>query len=251
MEFTLMFDRQRNSEAAREAWRDGRAATRCHRCQVRSHSICGAVDGGDLDRLDALAHRGKYAGQQRIFSQGDPPGFVYVITSGVANIDKVQPKGRRQIVQFAIPGDLLGLSITAGGDYGASAITGVAACRFSLKAFSQFASERRSVFRSLYGHVAREIEAAQEQVRMLGASMAAARVAWFLLAMEKRWARIAGNRTEFPLPMTRDDIGCFLGLSLETVSRTMSEFARRGLIVFSRRNLRILDCGELRKISGC
>jgi CRP/FNR family transcriptional regulator len=164
---------------------------------------------------------------------------------------KLLPDGRRQIVGFALPGDFLGLALADGYGFCADAVTAVSACRFSRDTFADFADRHPAMLRRLHDMATHELALAQQQMVLLGRRDAEEKIASFLLALQERWARIAGKASvTIDLPMGRQDIADFLGLTIETVSRTLNRMARDRLLVIVPDGVRVLDAPRLEALAS-
>jgi CRP/FNR family transcriptional regulator len=159
--------------------------------------------------------------------------------------------GRRQITGFLYPGDFLGLALTARYVYFAEAITPSALCRFRRDKLEELCEKHPEFEKRLLENASHELIAAQDQMVLLGQQGARERVATFLLMMSRRAAQRGGDRNSIMLPMRRYDIADYLGLSTETVSRTMSDFKRDGIVELPDSNdVKLLDPSALEEISG-
>lgn len=206
----------------------------CSGCRVRLVSVCAALEPDELARLEALAQPACYAARQTLFLQGEPAAAVYNITAGVVRIYKLLPDGRRQIVGFSLPGDFLGLALKDTYGFSADAIEPVVACRFPRAAYAALLDDKPHLLRRLHEFATHELTQAQDQMMLLGRRTAEERVVAFLLRLRERWARLNGGRASatVPLPMSRQDIADYIGLTIETVSRTFTKLAKeRTLLV--------------------
>jgi CRP/FNR family transcriptional regulator, anaerobic regulatory protein len=218
-----------------------RAETDCAGCKVRAVSICAALDASELGSLEALAEVVHYDEKQTILLQGDEADAVYNVTQGTVRLYKLLPDGRRQIVGFLLPGDFMGLALSDHYAFSADAVEAVAACRFARSAFSSLVDEKPHLLRRLHEAAAHELSLAQDHMVLLGRRTADEKVATFLIALRERWRRLGGSLVTIPLPMTRLDIADYLGLTLETVSRTISKFARSKMLLVVPDGVRLLD----------
>lgn len=206
-----------------------RAAGRCGRCDVRHRAICAAVDFAHDDRLEAIVTHRWYAAGQLIFEEGERAGYVYNVSVGDVRLFKLMPDGRRQVTGFLRAGDFLGL--VSGDDYayGAEAIGEVELCCMPLAGLERLLRDLPPVRDRLLSMSRDELAAAQEQMLLLGRKTARERLLSFLLARVPAEDCAAG-RVEFDLPMSRTDIADYLGLTIETVSRTFTALRKEGLI---------------------
>jgi CRP-like cAMP-binding protein len=176
-----------------------------------------------------------------VYHQGDPAGYWYEVTAGIVRTCRFMADGHRQLTAFHHMGDVFGVD---GARYreSAEAVTDVVLNRFPAvdqDGGSDLGSGSRVLEKAL--------ESARRSIFLFGHRTAANRVAAFLIGMAERSAALTGVE----LPMTRSDIADHLNLTLHTVSRTMSDFARKGLIALDGpQTMRILDLDGLRIIAG-
>ncbi|MDE2362363.1 MAG: helix-turn-helix domain-containing protein [Hyphomicrobiales bacterium] len=222
----------------------------CEHCGIRPSSVCGALEQHELAELEALARPVCYAQRQQMFAQDEPAESVYNVTSGSVRLYRLLPDGRRQVVGFAIPGDFLGLSMSERTVFGAEALEPVTVCKFSREAFAHLVDSRPHLLRRLYDLASHELSLAQEQMVIIGRRTAEERVVCFLLGLRKRWAAFNHNSVTVPLPMTRQDIADFLGLTIETVSRAISKLGREKAILVVPDGVRLLDVARLEAIAA-
>jgi CRP/FNR family transcriptional regulator len=220
----------------------GSAASLCASCSVRPISVCNAVADDDLGRLMEATVRFAYEEGRTFVAEGDAATHLYNITSGVVRLSKLLPDGRRQIVGFLLPGDLLGLSSNETYAHSAEAITPVEVCRFSRRRLDEMLDEFPALHRRLLGIAASELGAAQAQMVLLGRKTARERIASFLLTLARRAGAVGLATEPLHLPMTRTDIGDYLGLTIETVSRGFSQLKAEGAIALPKPGeVRFLD----------
>jgi CRP/FNR family transcriptional regulator len=229
---------------------NGQSSRDCDRCRVRTLSLCAALEPDELSDLDKLARTVNFGGRDTLFEQDEPSDLVFNITAGAVRLYKLLPDGRRQIVGFALPGDFLGLSMSEKNAFTADALTPVTACQFSRSHFSDFLDEKPHLLRRLHSMASHELSLAQDQMVILGRRTAEEKVVSFLMGLRSRWSRINGAMFHVPLPMTRQDIGDFLGLTVETVSRMLTRLAREKAIVIVPDGVRLLDVPRLEAIAA-
>ena len=216
-------------------------AQTCADCTVRPLAICAALDQDELRVLEQLGHRLQYRPNEPVFTQEEIATSCYNVLEGVMRLYKLLPDGRRQIVGFALPGDFLGLSSTDRYAISADAVGPVVACRFVKRLFSRFAEDRPGLLRRINEFAARELSGAQEQMVLLGRRSAEEKVAIFLIKWRDRLARIGPLAAMTPLPISRQDIADYLGLTIETVSRTLNKLERDGVIEIVPGGIRLAD----------
>jgi CRP-like cAMP-binding protein len=188
--------------------------------------------------------------RELLFAEGDPASHVYRIETGAIALNKVLADGRRQVIGFAYPGDLIGLGIEDEHVMNAQAVKPTRVRCLPVSALRQCIAEDPALGVKLYEALARELAATRDLMLTTGQRSAVERVASFLLAFSRRNRRIAQDPTSFELPMTRTDIGDFLGLTIETVSRTFSKLKQLGLIELPCSNrVKLLDIEPLQNLA--
>lgn len=184
------------------------------------------------------------------FHIGDPFGAIYVVRSGFFKTTKVHPEGYEQVVGFVMRGEWFGLDGFASETYNctATALEDSEIVAFPLTQLHDLTQDNGRLQRNLHQILAREIMLAQDMQLLLGSMNAEARLASFLVNLAERLAKQGYSRSNFVLRMTRRDIGSFLGLKLETVSRKFSEFEGRGLLRVEQKYICILDPQGLQEL---
>jgi CRP/FNR family transcriptional regulator len=213
----------------------------CADCVVRPLAICAALDLDELRQLEQLGQRLLYRSNEPVFTQEEIATSCYNLLEGVMRLYKLLPDGRRQIVGFALPGDFLGISVDGRHGISADAVGPVVVCRFARKSFARFAEGRPNLLRRINEFVARDLTEAQEQMVLLGRRSAEEKVAVFLLKWRDRLAQTGPATAITPLPMSRLDIADYLGLTIETVSRTFTKLERDGVIEIVQGGIRVAD----------
>lgn len=212
----------------------------CHACPVRGESLCSTVDEAAFASLAAVGQVLSYPPRATLFMEGDPVSSVYNVTRGVVRAYRLLRDGRRQLVGFALPGELVGAVVGASQPFSADALGAVVACRFPRTAFWDALCRGPLSIRGIYDAAVQRLNSAYDQMLLLGCRSAEQKVAAFILGFRDRWHRGAAGSL-VPLPMSRQDIGDYLGLGISTVSRTLTTLARKRLIVIVRGGVRILD----------
>lgn len=223
----------------------------CVNCHIRHLTICGGFEPEELRYLEPLVGHRDLTPGQGLFDEEEKADFAYNLIEGTIRLYKLLPDGRRQITGFAIPGDFLGLASRGHYAYSAEAVSGAALCRFKLtdlqKLFKQFPAMEHRVLAIAND----ELAAAQDQMLLLGRKTPMEKVTSFLLTLSKRLERVGRPRDQLSLAMTRADIADFLGLTVETVSRTFSKL-RAGKIIglHTPDQVQILDHRRLQAIAA-
>jgi CRP/FNR family transcriptional regulator len=213
----------------------------CDRCKVRSLAVCAALGPDELADLDVIARHQKFSAKTPFIDQDDQARSVFTVTEGAVRLYKLTSDGRRQIIGFALPGDFLGLTVSERYGFSADAIDDVLVCQFARTDFERLVSAKPHLLKKLHEYTTHELVLAQEQMMLLGRRSAEERVATFILTLRDRWARINGAVVNVPMPMQRLDIADYLGLTIETVSRTFSRFTREKMILNVPDGVRLLD----------
>jgi CRP/FNR family transcriptional regulator len=213
----------------------------CADCAIRCFSVCAALDKAELRELVHLGRRVDFLSCETVFGQEEMTTSVYNLLEGVMRLYKLLPDGRRQIVGFALPGDFLGMAISARHGFSADAIGTVAVCRFSKTSFARFIEEKPHLLRRINELTILELSRAQDHMVLLGRRSAEEKVATFLLSWRDRLAQLRGPENSVPLPMSRQDIADFLGLTIETVSRTFTKLERDRVIGIQPGSVCLLD----------
>ena len=213
-------------------------------------SICSSLETNELESLDALSTHVTFEPKDTLFTQDQDADCVYNLTEGVVRLYKLLPDGRRQIVGFALPGDFLGLAMAQRYGFSADAVDHVKACRFVRGEFANFLDEKPHLLRRLHEVTSHELSIAQDQMMLLGRRTADEKVATFLINWRNRWARLTGRSVTIPLPMSRQDIADYLGLTIETVSRTFSRFGKEKTILVVPDGVRMLDLPRMERLAA-
>jgi CRP/FNR family nitrogen fixation transcriptional regulator len=199
--------------------------------------------GGSIELMGASM---SFARNEEIYGEGEPADYLYKIISGTVRTSKILADGRRQIGAFYLPGDVFGLETGEEHAFSAEAIADAKVLVIRRSAVVALAQRDNNVAHQLWALTARELRRVQDHALLL-IKTAQERVVGFLLDMADR-AR-AGNEVE--LPMSRQDIADYLGLTIETVSRTMTQLTTTAAIdVPSSRRIVLRDRAALRRLNG-
>ena len=208
----------------------------CRNCEARCRSLCGSVSDGGLAEFADIAETVRLRPNQRVVTEGDPADHTFNIVSGAAKLVKALPDGRQQIVGFLLTGDLFGLPAEGAYPYSVEAIGEARLCRFERARFEALLRRLPAVGTALRERLIGDLAAAQEHMLSLGQKSALERLAGFLLQLSGRACRLGLTGNPVQLPMTRADIADYLGLTLETVSRTFGRLKDQGLIAVGGRH---------------
>jgi len=226
----------------------------CGDCPIRYNAVCSKCDPDELAELEEVKYYRSYAAGQTIFFGGDPLEFVGSIVSGVSSLTRTLPDGRVQMVGLLLPGDFMGRPNRETIDCDVVAETDVMLCCFRRKPFERLIEKTPHVGQRLLEMTLDELDAAREWMLVLGRKTAREKIASLLYMIAVRMTKLAPGDTaqaDFVLPITRETMANYLGLTIETVSRQMSALKRDGVIAFSdRRNITVPDLEDLKAETG-
>ena len=189
--------------------------------------------------------------KELLFTEGDPISHVYRIETGVIALFRVLADGRRQVMGFAYPGDLIGLGVADEHAMNAQAVKPTRVRGLPVSSLRQSAAKDPMLGFMLYEALARELAATRDLMLTTGHRTAAERLAGFLWAFSQRNKRNGKDATKFELPMTRTDIGDFLGLTIETVSRTFTKLKAMAVIELPQTNeVKVIDMDALENLAA-
>jgi CRP/FNR family nitrogen fixation transcriptional regulator len=213
------------------------------------HDHIGVAQSGQLDALVALERIGarlSFARNDEIYSEGDGSDCWYKVVSGTVRICKLLADGRRHIGEFCFSGDCFGIDSSGERLYSAEAVDDVIVMRFQRNATERLIDQNSGLSRLLRDAMLRDLANAHGRTLLLGRMTAFQRVATFLLKMFERRDRTRA----LDLPMSRNDIADYLGLTIETVCRTLSGFKRDGIVAIPHpHRIELLDRNALEVIA--
>jgi CRP/FNR family transcriptional regulator, anaerobic regulatory protein len=227
------------------------SCTNCHcdSCCVGTLCLPGGLREADVRPLASLSLvTRRFSAGESVYVDGDPFRYVYAIRSGTCKTTIVTDQGREQVADFHLAGDFMGLEGLAEGVHGttATALEDSQVCLIPYQRL-QAATAAFPNAKDLMAHVmSREIVHEHSLLVLLGLTDAPQRLAAFLLDLSQRYAARGWSPREFHLRMSRAEIASFLGVTLETISRTFSLFQRRGFIAKQGRRIRLVDLEGLR-----
>ncbi|MEC4720553.1 helix-turn-helix domain-containing protein [Noviherbaspirillum sp. CPCC 100848] len=187
---------------------------------------------------------------QRIHTIGQPFDMLYIVNSGFLKTVMIDELGNEQVLGFPMKGDMFGIDGIHRKQYSTEtvALTNCDVILVPFKIFSTLGRTHTELEAAIYGVMSRELVREQGMIGTLGSLSAEARVARFLVFLSERFAEMGYSGSQFNLRMTRQEIGNYLGLTLETVSRTFSAFNAIGMISVDQRAIVIHDLQSLRTL---
>jgi CRP/FNR family transcriptional regulator, anaerobic regulatory protein len=222
----------------------------CSSCNLRELCLPAGLCAEDLARIENVVYaRRRMKRGEPLFQAGGEFNAVYAIRSGFFKTSQVDRDGREQVTGFFMGGELLGMD-GIGGAYNGTAVAleDSEVCVLPYNLIEQMSREMPALQRQLHAVLAREIARDHGVMMLLGSMRAEERLATFLLNLSRRFVRRGYSSTEFHLRMTREEIGSYLGLKLETVSRLFSAFQKDGLIEVQQKHVRIRDIEGLERV---
>lgn len=218
--------------------------TSCSSCHLRELCLPCGMNSPDVERLDSLmfARRQVKAGQA-LYREGDRFQFIYAVRSGTFKSSLTLADGREQVSGFQMAGELMGLDGLAQGHHAstATALEDTEICAIPYTQLNDLAAISPGLQHVVSRLMSREIVREHSLMLLLGSMNAEERLAAFLLNLSQRLKARGYSASEFHLRMSRAEIGSYLGLKLETVSRTFSAFQQQRLLEVDKRHIRIID----------
>ena len=225
--------------------------TACPGCPVRSIGMCDSRCGdGDIDLIGSLSRRITYQNKVALMEEGGPAPHAFNIVKGTVILSKTLPDGRRQVIGFAVAGDFLGLTMRDANSMTAIALGPVEVCRMQRTHLRELAQQSTVFLAKLHDMMASELESAHDHMMLLGRRSVEEKVACFLLTLRARVQREGAPSPRVDLKMTRQDIADYLGVTIETISRTLSKMARNHLLVIVPDGVRLLDIPTLQDMAS-
>jgi CRP/FNR family transcriptional regulator len=227
----------------------------CGDCPIRHPAVCARCDSDELEALDAIKYYRTYDAGQSITWSGDRMDFVGSVVSGIATLTQTMEDGRTQMVGLLLPSDFVGRPGRDTAAYNVVATSTVVMCCFRRKPFEDLMSRTPHIAHRLLEMTLDELDAAREWMLVLGRKTAREKIASLLSILARRDASLRpekdSNRRVFDLPLTREAMADYLGLTLETVSRQVSALRKDGVIELEgKRHVTVPDMGRLMEEAG-
>jgi CRP/FNR family transcriptional regulator len=223
----------------------------CSSCSLRELCLPAGLDAREMERVDRLVNRRRrLARGEHLYRAGAPLAALYAIRSGFMKSCVLHDDGREQVAGFHMAGDLLGFDAIGSGRHISDtvALEDSEVCEIPFPHLERLARELPSLHQQLNRVLSREIARDYGVMLLLGSMKAEERLAAFLLNLSQRFAARGYSPYEFRLRMTREEIGSYLGLKLETISRVLSRLQQEGAIAVRHKNVKILDAEALRRL---
>lgn len=210
------------------------AHQKCSDCPIRHRAVCSNCDPDSLADLDAIKFYRDFDAGQEIVGEGEVTEFLGSIVTGVVALDKSLEDGRRQIVGLLFVSDFIGRPLRPAAPYNSVAVTPVRMCLFHRPQFEKILKTKPELEHRLLEMTLDELDAARNWMLLLGRKSALEKVASFLLILARRSADLEQltlvDGSSFTIPMTREAMAEYLGLTIETVSRQMTALRKQGIV---------------------
>ena len=224
--------------------------TQCSSCHLRDLCLPCGMNVNDVDRLDSMMFaRRKVKAGQTLYREGDRFQYIYAVRAGTLKSSLMLSDGREQVSGFHIAGELVGLDGVAQGHHASAtmALEDTEICAIPYAHLSELSVGAGGMQHVISRLMSREILREHSLMMLLGSMNADERLAAFLLNLSQRYAARGYSEREFHLRMSRAEIGSYLGMKLETVSRTFSAFQQQRLLEVDKRHIRITDIEGLKR----
>ena len=225
----------------------------CSSCSLHELCLPLGLSGTEVKQIDQMVNRRRQCKRgDHLYRAGTPFQSLYAIRSGFFKTHMLHEDGREQVTGFHMMGEIMGMDAisTEVHTCGAVALENSEICEIPFDRLEQLSRDIPSLQRHLHKIMSREIVRDHGIMLLLGSMKAEERLAAFLLNLSQRFAARGYSPTGFHLRMTREEIGSYLGLKLETVSRTFSKFQKDGLISVQNKYIELKDAPALKAVMG-
>ncbi|NNJ92793.1 MAG: fumarate/nitrate reduction transcriptional regulator Fnr [Gammaproteobacteria bacterium] len=223
----------------------------CENCSLSRLCLPMGLDEKDVTRLDQIINRTKpHHRNDYLFREGDTFKGIYAVKTGSIKTYISREDGSDQVLGFHLPGEIIGLDAIETGSHGCTAkvLETTAVCLIPYEKLEKLSVEIPSLQHQMFRLMSREITNESNMLILLGKRNADERLATFLLSLSQRYKQRGFSATEFNLSMSRNEIGNYLGLAVETVSRLFTRFQDEGILKVERKHIELLDLEALKGI---
>lgn len=242
-----------NETKAGRRIQSGGCAIHCQDCSISQLCIPFTLNEHELDQLDNIIERKKpIQKSQVLFKAGDELTSLYAIRSGTIKTYTISETGEEQITSFQLPGDLVGFDAITNARHPsfAQALETAMVCEIPYDILDDLIGKIPKLRQQMMRLMSSEIQSDQEMILLLSKMNAEERLAAFIYNLSKRYSARGFSSREFRLTMTRGDIGNYLGLTVETISRLLGRFQKLGILSVQGKYITINDLNALLEISG-
>lgn len=224
----------------------------CGDCRLSSICLPLSLDSEDISKLDQIVEKGAQLQRgETLYKQDGEFRSVYAVRAGAIKAYHIDSSGHEQVVGFYLPGEILGTDGIGGHRYNntAVALDTTAVCEIPFAQLEQLSAQLPFLQRHFFRIMSREITDDQKMLTLISKNTADERLASFLISLSTRHAQRQLSGSQFLLPMSRQDIGNFLGLTIETVSRVFTRFRKNLLIEVDGKYVQILNIDALKEVA--
>ena len=228
-------------------------STHCSTCMMGHVCVPVGMPSQEVAQLDDLVkERIRIEKGQALFQHGEPLDALFGLRTGSIKTQITEASGQHQITGFYLPGEIIGLDGMMEGAHSSAAIAmeDSEVCVVRLDAIDEISRYVPSLQQQIRRLMSKEIVRSHQVLLALGSMRSEQRLAAFLINLSQRLTALGYSSSEFIMRMSREEIGNYLGLTLETVSRLFSRFAREGMIRVNQREIKILDLAALNELVG-
>lgn len=225
----------------------------CASCRLNELCLPIALNKSEITQLDEIVERNRpYKKGDHLYRQSDEFKSVYAVRSGSFKSYRLSDNGQGRVTGFYLPGEIIGMDGIASKQYSNStqSLEHSSICEIPFSQLERLSHQLPNLQHHFFSIMGNEIAKDQQVHTLLSSYTAEERTASFLLGLSSRYARVSLSPVRFLLPMTRGDIGEYLGLTVETVSRIFTGLQKKGFISVSNREIELLDIEALRGIIG-
>lgn len=229
------------------------SAISCSSCRLNELCLPIALNKSEIVQLDEIVERNRpYKKGEYLYRQNDSFKSVYAVRSGCFKSYVLSDNGQGRVTGFFLPGEIIGMDGIASKHYANStqSLEHSSICEIPFTQLEHLSQKLPNLQHHFFAIMGNEIAKDQQIHTLLSSYTAEERAASFLLGLSSRYARVSLSPTRFILPMTRGDIGEYLGLTVETVSRIFTSLQKKNLIQVRNREVELLDIEALRGIIG-
>ncbi len=225
----------------------------CHRCSLRGVCEPEDIPARELARLDQIIQRRRpVARGEFLYRSGDPFRSLFCVRAGSIKTYATTEKGQEQVTGFHLPGEMIGLEGISNrvNVTDAVALETSSVCEIPYQSLREISAEVPQLLHQIIHLTSQEVMHCQTLTTLVSKKSAEERVAALLLSLSERFAGRGFSATDFYLSMSRHDIGNFLGMAVETVSRVFTRFDNEGLVTVRRKHIKLHDPARLRELAG-
>jgi len=225
----------------------------CSQCRLGKICLPLTLDSQEIEKLDEIVKRGRITQKgEHIYRANDTFHAVFAVRSGYVKTYRITDDDEEQITGFHFPGEIFGMDGINKHKYtnSARALESAAICEIPFARFQELTVQLPSLQMHFFQLMSQEISNDQQLITMLSKKTAEQRIATLLLTISERHSDRSLSATHFRLAMSRTDIGNYLGLTVETVSRILNRFHKEGLIVLDQKEVRLVEIQDLRELAN-